>query len=63
MRPQKAAIKIFHKLGFHERAILPELVKDIDGQRHDLIQMSCDLEELKRELERKFIDWDTQSHR
>jgi L-amino acid N-acyltransferase YncA len=59
MRPQIAARKIFRKLGFHQELLMREYVKDLDGQRQDLIVMRCDLEGLWRELEDYFTqsDW------
>lgn len=51
MRPQKAAQNIFKKLGFREKAILPDYVKDISGKKQDLIVMVCDLKEMWQELE------------
>ncbi len=51
MRPQKAAQNIFKKLGFREKAVLPEYVKDISGKKQDLIVMACDLKEMWQELE------------
>ena len=51
MRPQVAARSIFRRLGFHEETLLPDYVKDIEGRKHDLILMRCDLEALWRELE------------
>jgi L-amino acid N-acyltransferase YncA len=59
MRPQVAARSIFRKLGFHEEKLFPDYVKDIEGRKHDLIVMRCDLEALWNELE-EFItegDW------
>ena len=46
MRPQVAARSIFHRLGFREETLLPDYVKDVEGRRHDLILMRCDLEAL-----------------
>jgi L-amino acid N-acyltransferase YncA len=51
MRPQRAARAIFRKLGFHEETLLPDYVKDVKGQRQDLILMRCDLEALWQKLE------------
>jgi len=59
MRPQKAALKIVERLGFKEQAILPDYVKDIEGQKHDLVIMRCKLQDLLRELENytALSDW------
>jgi L-amino acid N-acyltransferase YncA len=51
MRPQTAAQSIFKRLGFREEAVLPDYVKDLEGKRHDLIVMRCDLDALWREME------------
>jgi ribosomal protein S18 acetylase RimI-like enzyme len=59
MRPQVAARSIFRRLGFREETLLPDYVKDVKGERHDLILMRCDLEGLWQKLE-DFIavgDW------
>jgi L-amino acid N-acyltransferase YncA len=59
MRPQVAARSIFHKLGFREETMFPDDVKDVRGNKHDLILMRCDLEALWRELEDFIVagDW------
>jgi len=51
MRPQKAARSIFRKLGFTEQVVMPDYVKDVTGQRQDLILMRCDLEALWQRME------------
>ena len=51
MRPQTAAQSIFKRLGFREEAVLPDYVKDLEGKRHDLIVMRCDIDALWREME------------
>ena len=63
MRPQKGARKIFRRLGFHEEIVLPEYVRDLDGNPQDLIVMRCDLEGLWQELEDYFDRWDWQRAR
>lgn len=63
MRPQVAAHKIFRKLGFHEEVIMPQHVKDMKGQSQDLIHMTCDLIELKKQLEQLFLETDWRSRR
>ena len=50
MRPQKRAQGIFKKLGFHQDAVFEDYVKDIHGEKHDLIVMRCDLKELWERL-------------
>ena len=51
MRPQTAAQSIFKRLGFREEAVLPDYVKDLEGKRHDLIVMRCDIDALWSEME------------
>jgi len=63
MRPQRGARKIFRRLGFMEEAILPDYVKDLEGQVQDLIVMTADLEDLKRELKAVFESDDWRRHR
>jgi len=59
MRPQVAALKIVERLGFREQTVLPDYVRDVDGQKHDLIIMRCKLQVLMNELEEYFTlsDW------
>ena len=59
MLPQKAAMKIIERLGFKEKVVLPDYVKDIEGHKHDLIIMRCELKQLLSELENYFAlsDW------
>jgi L-amino acid N-acyltransferase YncA len=59
MLPQKAAMKVVERLGFKEQAVFPDYVKDIEGQKHDLIIMRCKLQHLLSELEDYFAlsDW------
>ena len=51
MRPQKAARSIFRKLGFRQEVVLPDYVKDLSGEKQDMILMRCDLEALWGEME------------
>lgn len=59
MGPQTAALKVVKRLGFKEQAVFPDYVKDIEGQKHDLIIMRCKLQHLLSELENYFAlsDW------
>lgn len=59
MGPQKAARKVIERLGFHEEAVLPDYVKDTEGNKHDLVIMRCKLQELMKELEASYAadDW------
>ena len=43
LRPQAAARDIFRRLGFREEYVLPDHVRDLDGNLQDLILMRCDL--------------------
>jgi RimJ/RimL family protein N-acetyltransferase len=63
MRPQIAARKIFKKLGFREEHLFPEYVKDQTGIPQDLIIMTCDIEEMWKELEHIFFESDWRRHR
>ena len=58
MKPQKAALSIFHKLGFHHDIVLSDYVKDQHGHKQDLIIMRCSIKELWEELEDYFYEKD-----
>lgn len=58
MEPQIAAWKVVKKLGFHKDSILHNYVKDIDGVKHDLVLMRCDLKSLWEKLENFISDFD-----
>jgi len=60
MRPQVGAQKIFRRLGFHEESLMPDFVKDIQGSAQDLIVMTCDVQELWKQLDRTFSESDWQ---
>jgi RimJ/RimL family protein N-acetyltransferase len=51
MRPQSRAHRIMKRLGFREEFLIPEHVRDQDGNWQDLIIMRCNLDELWREME------------
>ena len=59
MKPQVGAINIFKKLGFVEKATLPEYVKDQRGEKQDLVIMRCDLKSMWQELQHfmEHSDW------
>ena len=63
MRPQVAARKICHKLGFHEETVIPDHVRDLSGKTQDMIIMTCDMKEFWDELEHYYIDSDWRRHR
>jgi L-amino acid N-acyltransferase YncA len=46
MASQTAALRIFHKLGFRQEVVLRDYVKDVKGNRKDLVLMRCRLEDL-----------------
>jgi len=60
MRPQISAQKIFRLLGFREDSLMPDFVKDIKGESHDLIVMTCDVRDLWKQLDRHFSESDWQ---
>ncbi|MEE4270759.1 MAG: GNAT family N-acetyltransferase [Thermoanaerobaculales bacterium] len=51
MRPQKRAHRIMQRLGFTEEFLLPEHVRDQNGEWQDLIVMRCNLDKLWNEME------------
>lgn len=63
MEPQSSARKVFEKLGFHEDSILHNYVKDIDGIKHDLVLMRCDLKSLWEKLDDYISNFDWQRTR
>ena len=58
MAPQIAARKIVEKLGFNEDMTLTNYVRDIQGERHDLIVMRCNLNSAWDTLDEYFTDTD-----
>ena len=51
MRPQSRAHRIMQRLGFKEEYLIPEHVRDQNGEWQDLIIMRCNLDELWNEME------------
>lgn len=51
MRPQSRAHRIMKRLGFKEEFLIPDHVRDQDGNWQDLIIMRCNLDELWHEME------------
>jgi ribosomal protein S18 acetylase RimI-like enzyme len=49
--PQKAALSIFRTLGFHDEFLIPQHVRDREGNLQDMIIMRCNLEDLWHEME------------
>jgi len=63
MEPQVAAWKVVEKLGFRKDSILHDYVKDIDGVKHDLVLMRCELKSLWQKLDDFLSDFDWQRTR
>jgi RimJ/RimL family protein N-acetyltransferase len=63
MRPQKAALKICRRLGFHKEGVLHHYLRDRDHTEQDMIIMSCDMKEFWKELEHFYMDSDWQKRR
>jgi L-amino acid N-acyltransferase YncA len=51
MASQTAALRIFHKLGFRQEVVLRDYVKDMEGNRKDLVLMRCRLQDLWQKYE------------
>ncbi len=58
MKPQAAAMKICKTLGFHEEVLIPDYVKDQTGKSQDLVIMTCNIQELWKELDQFYMDSD-----
>jgi L-amino acid N-acyltransferase YncA len=58
MKPQVAARNICETLGFHEEVLIPDYVKDQTGKFQDLVIMSCNIQELWKELDQFYMDSD-----
>jgi RimJ/RimL family protein N-acetyltransferase len=56
--PQMAARTICERLGFHLDAVLPDHIKDSEGNLQALVVMSCTLDEVWRELRGFYRDDD-----
>jgi ribosomal protein S18 acetylase RimI-like enzyme len=63
MRPQGGAQRIMKRLGFHDEFLIPEHVRDQDGNWQDMIIMRCNLEDLWKEMEGVFEGSDIRWHR
>ena len=63
MSSQNAALRIFQKLGFHEEVKLRDYVKDLKGNRRDLVLMRCPLQEIWRKYEDYVHETDMRSFR
>jgi L-amino acid N-acyltransferase YncA len=60
MKPQKAAISIFKRMGFKQEAVLYDYVIDLEGIKQDLIIMRCNVNEMWKELKEYLEDSDWQ---
>lgn len=49
--PQTGARKTLERLGFHVDSVIPDYIKDANGNAQSLVVMSCTLDEVARELE------------
>jgi L-amino acid N-acyltransferase YncA len=58
MKPQVAARKICKTLGFHDELVIPDYVKDQTGKSQDLVIMTCNIQELWKELDQFYMDSD-----
>jgi L-amino acid N-acyltransferase YncA len=60
MKPQVAARNICKTLGFHEELVIPDDVKDQTGKSQDLVIMTCNIQELWKELDQFYMnsDWE-----
>lgn len=56
MAPQENAKKIFERLGFKQDTVIKNFVKDIDGNKQDLLLLRCNLDEIWDKLEAYFKD-------
>ncbi|MCC7174596.1 MAG: GNAT family N-acetyltransferase [Bryobacterales bacterium] len=63
MPSQTAALRIFHKLGFRQEAVLRQYVKDLNGARQDLVLMRRRLEDLWQKYEEFMHETDLRSFR
>lgn len=54
MAPQIEAKGLFEQLGFKQDVILKNYVKDLKGQKHDLILMRCNLDDIWDKIESYF---------
>ncbi len=59
MKPQVGAQNLARKMGFHDVSILPDYVRDQDGQMQDLVIMKSGVLALMKEIEKFYgeVDW------
>lgn len=53
---QKGAVTIFEELGFSGEALLKDQVMDREGETHDIVILSCDVERIHAQLSAYGID-------
>ena len=53
---QRGAVAIFEELGFRGEALLKDHVKDREGETHDIVILSCDVERVHGQLSAYGID-------
>jgi ribosomal protein S18 acetylase RimI-like enzyme len=58
LKPQEGAKKIFQKLGFKQEYLMHNFAKDLNGRRQDMIVMTCEMDNMYKELEQLFQDTD-----
>lgn len=58
MGPQQEAKKIFERLGFRQDVIMKRFVKDVKGNRQDLVIMRCNLDEIWNKIESYFEEFE-----
>lgn len=59
MSPQVEAKKIFERLGFKEETVMKNMVKDVNGQKQDLILMRCNLDDIWNKIESYYEEFET----
>ncbi|MEL7490906.1 MAG: GNAT family N-acetyltransferase [Pseudomonadota bacterium] len=47
---QKGAVAIFEELGFRGEALLKDHVMDRDGETHDIVMLSCDVDRIHAQM-------------
>jgi ribosomal protein S18 acetylase RimI-like enzyme len=63
MKPQVGARQILRRLGFKDEFLIPQQVRDQNGEWQDLIIMRCNLQDLWDEMEGLLEGSDIQWHR
>ncbi|MEM7740636.1 MAG: GNAT family N-acetyltransferase [Pseudomonadota bacterium] len=53
---QQGAVTIFEELGFRGEALLKDQVMDRDGETHDIVILSCDVERMHAQLSAYGLD-------